>query len=127
MQLAMPYDIPPLHTMAKQIPAPCYNSVRLALLRFGKPLRITLTWHRGLEIALHDDVWWCLDSLATDLPIMAWQHFQVRGRNNLSSPVDCELSLYHHCAGLVMGTTLSDLQQAIDARLAADAHAARGG
>lgn len=111
-------DLPPLRVMSKEIPAPCYNRVRLALIRFGKPLRIPLPRHRGLEIVLGDDVWRCVDSCAEDQLIMVWRAFARHGRDNLVQPVACELFLYHHCAGLVMGTALHDMEQAIDALLA---------
>lgn len=112
------HDPLPLRTMPKQVPATCYNRVRLALLRIGKPLRIALTRHRGLEIVLADDTWRCVDSLAGDQLILAWHRFASVGRDNLVEPVACELVLYHHCAGLVMGTALNDLEQAVEALLA---------
>lgn len=112
-----PGDIPPLRTMPKEIPAGCYNRVRLALIRLGKPLRINLTRHRGLVIVLSDAAWYCVDSLAEDQLIMVWREFASAGRDDLTEPVACELLLYHHCAGLVMGSALGDLEQAIEARL----------
>lgn len=114
----MPHDLPPLRVMPKEISATCYNSVRLAMLRLGRPLRVVLAGHRGLEMVLTDNAWWCVDSLADDQPIMAWREFASHGRDNLALPVACQLFLYHHCAGLIMGTALSDLQHAVEARLA---------
>jgi hypothetical protein len=114
----MPDEPLPLRVMPKQIPAACYNRVRLALIRLGKPLRIALTRHRGLEILLDDEAWWCVDSFADDQLIMVWRAFATGGRDNLTEPVACELCLYHHCAGLVMGSALSDMEEAIEARLA---------
>lgn len=115
-------DPQPLRVMPKQVSAGCYNHVRLALLRLGKPLRVALAQHRGLEMELHDDIWWCLDSLANDQPIMAWHAFAVHGRDDLTEPVACELALYHYWAGLVMGTVLSDLEQVLEARLTPRPH-----
>ncbi|HEX7971128.1 MAG TPA: hypothetical protein VF501_02770 [Thiobacillus sp.] len=117
----LPDDLPPLRIMPKEIPAACYNRVRLALIRLGKPLRIGLTRHRGLEIVLDDEAWCCVDSFAEDQLIMVWRTFSTGGRDNLTEPVACELFLYHHCAGLVMGSVLSDMEQAIEARLAPNA------
>lgn len=116
-----PRDLPPLRVMAKQVPASCFNRARLALIRLGKPLRIVLTRHRGLEIVLEDSVWWCVDSLAEDQLILAWATFESCGRDNLTAPIACELRLYHHCAGLVMGTVLSDMEQVIEGLLSPDA------
>jgi hypothetical protein len=114
----VPDDLQPLRVMPKKIPAACYNRVRLALIRLGKPLRIDLPQHRGLEMVLTDDVWCCVDSLAEDQLILAWRSFSTGGRDDLTEPVACELFLYHHCAGLVMGTVLSALEEALGARLA---------
>jgi hypothetical protein len=116
-----PSDMPPLRTMPKEIPAGCFNRVRLALIRLGKPLRIDLTRHRGLVIVLSDAAWYCVDSLAEDQLILAWATFESCGRDNLTAPVACELRLYHHCAGLVMGTVLSDMEQVIEGLLSPDA------
>jgi hypothetical protein len=110
-------DPQPLRVMPKAIPAACYNRVRLALIRLGKPLRIELTRHRGLEMVLDDAAWICVDGLAEDQLILAWRAF-AGGRDNLAEPVACELFLYHHCAGLVMGSALTDLEQALEALLA---------
>lgn len=113
-----PGDVPPLRIMPKEIPAACYNRARLAMIRLGKPLRIGLTRHRGLVVVLSDTAWYCLDSFAEDQLIMVWREFASAGRDDLTEPVACELLLYHHCAGLVMGSALGDLEQAIEALLA---------
>jgi hypothetical protein len=120
---SVPDDPQPLRIMPKTIPATCYNRVRLALIRLGKPLRLGLPRHRGLEMVLTDDAWCCVDSLSDDQLILAWRGFASGGRDNLIEPVACELFLYHHCAGLVMGSTLDDMEHVIGARLARDARA----
>lgn len=117
-----PGELPPLRVLPKEIPAACYNRARLALIRLGKPLRIDLVRHRGLEIVLHDEAWICVDSFAEDQLIMVWREFKSAGRDDLTGPVACELSLYHHCAGLVMGSALGDLEQALEALLAPKPH-----
>ena len=113
-----PHETNSLRIMPKQIEAACYNRVRLALLRLGKPLRVTLTQHRGLEIILCDDSWLCVDSFAEDQHVLAWREFQIHARENLYEPIACKLHLYHHCAGLIMGSALDDLHQVVEQRLA---------
>lgn len=122
---SVPDDPPPLRVMPKTLPATCYNRVRLALIRLGKPLRFGLPGHRGLEMVLTDEAWCCVDSLAEDQLILVWRAFASRGRDDLTQPVACELHLYHHCAGLVMGSTLSAMEEALDARLAPEPHDSR--
>ncbi len=104
----------PWRVLPKKIEATCYNRGRLALLRYGSPLRVTLSQHRGLEIILNSEVWLCVDSLANDQPVLAWREFNIHARDNLYKPVTCKLFLYHNCAGLIMGSALDDLHQVLD-------------
>ena len=112
-----PHEILPWRIFPKQIEAACYNRVRLALLRLENPLRIALARHRGLEVILHDDSWLCVDSFADDQRVLVWREFQTHPRDNLHQPIACELWLYHHCAGLIMGAALDDLQHVIEHHL----------
>lgn len=111
--------IRPLRIMPKIIEAACYNQVRLALLRLGKPLRVELPEHRGLEIILESDHWLCVDSTRDDQPVMVWLDFDTRKHNNaLHEPVPCQLRLYHMHAGLVMGSALDALEESLLTKLA---------
>jgi len=110
-------DLPPLRVMPKAIEASCYNRVRLALRRLGKPLRFALREHRGLDAILDDRAWVCVDTNAGDFPVLAWCEFAVRGRDNLHRPVECRLKLFHWKAGLIMGTALEAIDSALAERL----------
>lgn len=103
--------------MPKSIEAPIYNHARLALRRFGSPLRVAVPGHRGLEIILEDHMWLCVDTIADDQPVMAWLEFGSHHRDNLHEPICCTLELYHRSAGLVMGSTLDSLDEALTERL----------
>lgn len=103
-------------TMPKSIEASIYNRARLALLRLGCPLRVEVPGHRGLEVILNDDLWLCVDANAEDQPVLAWFNFSGR-RDNLHEPVTCSLDLYHRCAGLVMGSVIDALDEALAQRL----------
>ncbi|MBY0498399.1 MAG: hypothetical protein K2P74_02120 [Nitrosomonas sp.] len=106
--------IRPWRIFPKKIDAVCYNRGRLALLRLGHPLRVTLRQHRGLEVILDNAEWLCVDSNDEDRPILAWREFKIHARSNLHRPVGCELWLYHSCAGLIMGSALDDLNTALE-------------
>ena len=106
-----------LRTMPKTIEAPIYNHVRLALRRLGTPLRVAVPGHRGLEIILENHLWLCVDANADDQPVMAWLAFEVHHRDNLQEPVRCSLELYHRFAGLVMGSVLDSLDEALSEML----------
>ncbi len=102
-----------LRIFPKCIDASCYNAIRLALRRIANPLRVDLPLHRGLSVILDDNVWFCVDSLHNDLPVLAWCDFEVRKRNSLQEPVNCRLHLYHTHAGLIMGSALEALESAV--------------
>ncbi len=101
-----------LRIFPKCIDASCYNAIRLALRRIANPLRVDLPLHRGLSVILDDHVWFCVDSLHGDMPVLAWRDFEVHERNSLQEVVNCQLHLYHAHAGLIMGSALEALESA---------------
>lgn len=101
----------PLRVLPKRIDAACYNRIRVLLLRNHPPVRVAVPGHRGLEIILTDQAWLGVQALGEDLPLLAWSRFEVAGRTALHAPVDCQLSLYHMHAGLVMGSALEALRE----------------
>ena len=108
-----------MRSLPKRMEAVYYNRVRLALGRLGRPLRVPLLIHRGLDAILDDETWLCVDATRDDLPMLAWRAFAARGRESLHEPVECRLELYHCHAGLLMGPALELLDAALCARLAA--------
>ena len=109
------HDMNPLRVMPKTIEAGCYNQVRLALLRIANPLRVELPDHRALEVILSKKHWLCVDSSQDDQRILMWSEFDTRKHNNaLYEDVPCNLYLYHMHAGLVMGTALEALCDALN-------------
>ncbi len=102
-----------LRIFPKCIDASCYNAIRLALRRIANPLRVDLARHRGLSVILDNQVWFCVDGLHEDMPVLAWRDFEVRERNSLQEAVNCRLYLYHTHAGLIMGSALEALESAI--------------
>jgi len=110
-------DIKTSHTLHKVIPAEDYNRVRLALKRISNPLQFELTSMRCLEVTLNDKYWLCSDYCVDSQPIMAWTNFEVSGRSALNAPVECELRLYHHQAGMVMGEVLEKLGHSLETML----------
>lgn len=111
-------DIKPLRCMPKQIEAACYNQVRLVMLRRHKPLQLELPHHPCLEIILDLEEWLCVDTVQAGMPILRWHSFEVHDRHDLHQPINCQLDLFHFCAGLVMGSALDDVGLAIKEYLA---------
>jgi hypothetical protein len=108
-------DHPALRVMRKRIAAEDYNRIRLGLLRERLPLRVRINRFRCLLCILDESEWWCVDECHDDLPVLAWRNFDTRERASLNAPVECDLHLYHVQAGLLMGSVLEALAQAVDA------------
>ncbi|BAW80635.1 hypothetical conserved protein [Candidatus Nitrosoglobus terrae] len=113
-------EVSPLRVISKTIDAADFNRVRLALRRLGSPLRVALPEHRGLEVILDNQVWLCVDSCHEDRLILAWRSFAMVERQGLHEPVKCELCFYHMHAGLIMGSAVEQLSQALEQRLTED-------
>jgi hypothetical protein len=103
----------PLRVMPKVIPAADYNCIRLGLLRECGPWHLRLEKPRCLAAILDETAWVCIDECQNAIPILAWTDFNTRRRTALDTPVECELRLYHMHAGLVMGTVLEALAEAV--------------
>lgn len=107
----------PVHTLRKIIQAEDYNRVRLALVRLGSPLRVPLAGMRCLEMEVDEKRWLCLDTCASDRPVLAWTGFESGGRSAIHEPVSCELRIFHVHGGLVMGEILESLVRSLQERL----------
>lgn len=111
--MSQDFELLSLRVLPKVIEATTFNQARLALLRIGKPLRVSLKDHRCLDVILSQEQWLCVDSCNADQPIMAWREFDMQHRNELHKPIDCKLYLYHMHAGLIMGTARDSLTQVL--------------
>ena len=110
--MTLPLDHVALRVFPKIIEAPDFNRIRLILGHSPKPLRLSLPHHRGLEVILDHDAWLVVDSLKGDEPVLAWTAFK-RPHSALHEPVNCEVHLYHMHAGLIMGSALEALIDAM--------------
>lgn len=99
-------DIPSLREIPSVVQASHFNTVRLALLRLGKPLRVELEGLRHLDMLFDDDTWVCVDRNLNDLPIVAWTEFRKENRTALNEPVHCRLRLFHAHAGIILNRAL---------------------
>lgn len=106
-------DFSPLKVVNKKIPAIIFNSIRLNLIRQNLPLRVSLKQLQCTHCVLDNSAWACIDESQNHRPILAWTNFSVSQRNALDLPIQCDLRLYHNCAGLIMGTALDALFESI--------------
>lgn len=106
-----------LRVYQKEIPARCWNAVRVLMRRLGRPLLLDLPGLRGVECELDEAAWVVWARRYGAVPFMAWTGFENR-RDAIHLPVRCELRLYHMQAGLLMGPALESLEQAATAAVA---------
>ena len=110
-------EVPALWVFQSKVEATIFNRIRLALLRLGEPQRIELKHLRGLDLLLGREAWVCVDRTLNDLPVIAWTHFEVAGREQLQAPVSCEIRYYHGHAGMIVRTALDDALEVLEQRL----------
>ena len=115
------FERTPMRIMPKVIEATTFNQARLALLRIGNPLRVSLNGHRCLDVILSQELWLCVDACNDDQPIMAWREIETLHRDALHQPINCKLHLYHTHASLIMGSALDCLAQELSDLLHAEA------
>lgn len=99
-----------LRVITRTLPAHSYNTIHLALLRRGAPLRLELPALRGMVGIISREAWICVYSHEPDLPLLAWTGFERKARA-LHEPVRCELRVYHINAGLIVGPVLENLER----------------
>ena len=108
-------DIPIYSRAPAWIPAARYNRVRLALRRIASPLRVELPGLKHLDLILEDNVWAVVDRVLNDVPVVAWTEFAHR--DDLHTPINCELRYYHAHAELVANRALELCDRLLEERL----------
>ena len=104
----------PLRVLPKRIPAADFNRIRLGVLHERQPWHLRLEGFRAMRIILDEHAWVCADEVQNGRPVLAWTAFKTLERAALNTPVECELRLYHIHAGLLMGSILEALAEAIE-------------
>ena len=110
-------EVPALRVTRSSVDAADYNRIRLALLRLGEPLRLSLRGLRDLDVLLGREAWICVDRTLNDLPVIAWTRFAIAGRSDLQAPVLCELRCYHAQAGMILAPVREEIAVQLAERL----------
>lgn len=108
---------PVMRTLHKTIHARDYNRVRLALLRLGCPLRVTLPGLAHIDMLLDRDEWLCVDRGHGRQPLLAWTDFRAVDRAALHTPIRCTVEFYHCRAGVLLGAAWQALRCELAGRL----------
>ena len=118
------YEVPTCLIETIEVEAERYNLIRLALLRFGGPLRFPLVGLRNLDIMLDRESWVCVDRSALDLPVAAWNRFEDQSRSDLQADVRCELRHYQINTDILLPYLWMTLESILRDRIAFDTPAA---
>jgi hypothetical protein len=89
-----------------QFDADIYNAVRLGLRRIDQQIRLPLAGLRTLDLILQPDAWIVVDHVFNDLPVIAWTDFERLDHHSLSTPVQCQIRLFHMHAGIILERVL---------------------
>jgi hypothetical protein len=77
-----------------EIPAECFNLLRLAQRRCGGRVELALPGLPGNYLRATDEEWRCWNRrLRTDL--LSWDNFRTTARGGLGEPVACRLTVHH--------------------------------
>ena len=112
------HDVPACFVETIEVKAERYNLIQLALARLDGPLRFPLIGLRNLDILLDREVWACVDRSVLDLPVAAWNQFDVKDRNNLREDVSCELRHYQVNTDILLPYMWMTLESILRGRLA---------
>lgn len=109
--------IPIYEHRESEINAQHFNTVRIALNRIAKLIRIELPELRTLDLILDADEWIVVDHSLNDIPVVAWTDFQVQHRDNLHQPIKCSLNLYHTHADIILEKVINSMEQILHEKL----------
>ncbi len=79
---------------SSQVPAECYNRLRLAHAREGGCIQLGIVGLSDNIMIINGSRWQCRNRRLGVL-LMSWQHFQPGERTSLDQPVACILTLHH--------------------------------
>jgi hypothetical protein len=99
------------------VPARLYNLWRRARMRRALPLRLRLPGLKEMGLILDPDAWIVVDGNRSDVPVLAWVHFQDRHRDALHTPVPCTLHYYHFMASGLRGEVLALMEKELERQL----------
>ncbi|VAW83291.1 hypothetical protein MNBD_GAMMA13-88 [hydrothermal vent metagenome] len=77
-----------------QVPAECYNRLRLAHSREGGCLQLGVAGLSDNVVIINGSGWKCWNRRLGVL-LMTWQNFHPGGRTSLDQPVPCTLIVHH--------------------------------
>jgi len=97
-----------------------YNLVKIALKRISNPLRFEIPRLRTLDFILEDDLWVIVDRSLNDIPVLAWNDFNVHARSNLHEDIRCQKRIYHTHAHMIHDKAIEALQLVLGEKLNAD-------
>lgn len=110
MRSSLP-SAPVLKSFNTRVGAVHYNSIFLALRRWGGPLELMVPAMGGFEVRIDRDAWVCFDRNLNYQPLLAWSEFRANARSGLYEPVPCRLLFYHAYAAVLVRSLPVDIHR----------------
>lgn len=103
-------------TIPCQIPADCFNLVRLARKRVGGYLEINLPGLSDNTMVVGDARWRCRNRKLGAV-LLTWEDFRNGNRSGLLDPVECSLTMHHSYSRTIIWHLYESLKTAMQREL----------
>ena len=103
-------EVPQLGSRTGKVDALYFNHVQTALKHLGNQIRLKIPKLKHLDLILQKDAWIIVDTVLNDVPIAAWTHFEIEGRDALHEPIKCEIRFFHYAASMILNRTLEAME-----------------
>lgn len=115
-------EVPQLGSRAGKVDALYYNHVQTALKQLGNQIRLTIPKLKHLDLIIQKDAWIIVDTVLNDVPVVAWTNFEIKGRESLHEPIQCEIRFFHYAASMILNRTLEAMELMLGEELEQELH-----
>ena len=115
-------ELPQLSARAGKVDALYYNHVQTALKQLGNQIRLTIPKLKHLDLIIQKDAWIIVDTVLNDVPVVAWTNFEIKGRESLHEPIQCEIRFFHYAASMILNRTLEAMELMLGEELEQELH-----
>jgi len=115
-------EVPQLGSRPGKVDALYYNHVQTALKQLGNQIRLTIPKLKHLDLIIQKDAWIIVDTVLNDVPVVAWTNFEIKGRESLHEPIQCEIRFFHYAASMILNRTLEAMELMLGEELEQELH-----
>lgn len=86
-----------------------FNHVQAALRKFGPQIRLRIPGLKHLELLIQRDAWVVVDLVLSEYPVLCWTNFEVKSRENVHDPIQCEVRYFHYASSMIYNKTIKGM------------------